>query len=139
MALLPEEGRQDGEAGHGDGDDAADHRTEAECRGLEEPAAREALALLGRWHGRFAGARRGLAGAGLAKLRLGGDVAAAEPGRGLAGPDEDEDQGDDRADRGDPQGADDQPDEDDDHADGEAHRTDRRCRQVRSPVLCRVH
>ena len=129
MALLPEERRQDGKAEDRNGHDAADHGTEAERRGLEELAPREALTGFSRLGGCLAGVlRQGcpVAGVGLAPLRLDGDVPPAQLASRLPRPDEAEDDRDPKPDRRDPERVDDQADEDDHDADGKADRADGR-------------
>ena len=128
--------RSDREADDRDGDDARDYRTQAERGSFEEDAAREALARLRRGHPRFARGSRwsgGALGGGLGTARggHGDDVrVAAVVTRGVAHPEEAEDDGDDDADRsGGP--ADDQADEDADDPDREADRPQARRRKVR--------
>ena len=76
--FCPRNGGRTAKPSDGNGDDAADHGAEAERRGLEELAAREALPDSAA-RGCLDGARRQrctVAGVGLAPLRLDGDVAA---------------------------------------------------------------
>src|SRR5581483_7246595 len=135
MVLLPEERRQHGEARDRDGDQPADHAAEAERRALEEAASREALTRRRRRHRRTArrGGRADLPGAGLAQiapLRDDDDRLAAQLARGVAPPEDAEDDRDRGADRRDPERVDDQSDEKDGDADRESDRPERGRRQM---------
>ena len=127
--FCPRNGGRTATPSDGNGHDAADHGTEAERRGLEELAPREALAGFSLLGGCLAGVlrqRRPVAGVGLAPLRLDGDVPPAQLAGRLPRPDEAEDDRDPEPDRRDPEGVDDQADEDDHDADGKADRADGR-------------
>jgi hypothetical protein len=127
---------RNGEAGDGHGHDAADDGAEAERRRLEELAAREPLARRGRRHrvpadGR--GQRRRVAGVRLAHLPMLGlddDRLSAELGRGVARPEEPEDDRDRGADRPDDRRGDDEAHETDDDADREPDRPQARRREM---------
>ena len=125
MELLALERGGDEQAERRDGDEAADHGAEAERRGLEELAPREAVA-------------DGLAGAVDRRRRRPPRQQAAEAGGSASvawrersrDPEEAEDERDRAADR-DRRPADDQANEDADDADGESDRPQRRGRKVR--------
>src|SRR5215218_1300450 len=133
VRLLLDEPRHQREAERGQRRDCADDRAEAECRALEELAAREALTGLGRRHRRLAlvcrNRRRAVGGRRAAfcrerRLAAGGDFTR---------PEEAEDERDSRPDGGDGP-ADDQPDKQADDADGEPDRPQAGRRKLRSVV-----
>src|SRR5579859_1750375 len=135
VLLLVEEGRQEREAGDRHRDDAADHAAEAERGALEEAAPRHGgLGDVGKRDSLLVGGRRRHPRAGLARLPplgLDDERMPAQLGGRVARPEDPEDDGDRRADRGDQLGIDDQADENDDDADREADRPQRRRRQMR--------
>jgi hypothetical protein len=122
--LLADERRGDHEAERRQGDDAADERADAEGRALEEAGAGEALG-----HPRLF---LGLLDDDRLRLGLGGD--GTHLARGLADPEEAEDDRDDGADRGEPE-IDDQPDEKEGDAGGEGEGPDRGGRKVEAGLL----